>query len=54
MVLSKEMTVRSVVFGMGPSVRVDDLTRVMINLALDGNEQLQTLENSDIAELSSR
>lgn len=48
MVLSKEITVSSVVFGMGPSVRVDDLANVMLSLALDGNERLQILENSDI------
>jgi hypothetical protein len=29
------------------------LARVMLNLALDGNERLQILENSDIAGLSS-
>lgn len=51
MVLSKEMTVRSVVFGMGPSVQVDDLANVMLRLALDGNERLQILENSDITGL---
>lgn len=43
-----EMTVRSVVFGMGPSVRVDNLANVMLSLTLDGNERLQNLEDSDI------
>lgn len=53
MVLSKETTVISVVFGMGPSVRVDDLANVMLSLALDGNEWLRILEDLDITGLSS-
>jgi hypothetical protein len=49
MVLSKEMTIRSLVFGLGPSVKVDALAKVMIDLALHGNE-LQVLENNNICE----
>ena len=41
--LSKELTVRSMVFGMGlQTVRVDNLANMMLKLALDGNEYLIT------------
>jgi hypothetical protein len=53
MVLSKEMTIRSLVFGLGPSVKVDALAKVMIDLALHGNE-LQVLENNNICEHESQ
>ncbi|EED13040.1 nucleoside-diphosphate-sugar epimerase, putative [Talaromyces stipitatus ATCC 10500] len=52
MVLSKGTTVRSVVFGMGPSVLVDDFAKVMLKLVLDGSQRLQILENSDINNLT--
>lgn len=53
MVLSKEMTIRSLVFGLGPSVKVDALAQVMIDLALQGNER-QVLENNNICEHQSQ
>jgi hypothetical protein len=49
MVLSKEMTIRSLVFGLGPSVKVDALAKVMIDVALGGND-CQVFENTDICE----
>lgn len=49
MVLAKEMTIRSLVFSLGPSVKVDALAKVMIDLALRGNER-QVLENNNICE----
>ena len=52
MVLSKETNVRSLVFGLGPSVRVDVLAAVMLDVALKGSEQ-QILENSEINHLRS-
>ena len=51
MVFSKELTIISVVSGMGPFVRVDDLAKVMLSLALDGNERMRILDDSDIADL---
>lgn len=49
MVVSKGMTIRSLTFGFGLSVKVDVLAKVMIYLALRGNDR-QVLENSDIRE----
>jgi hypothetical protein len=50
MVLSKETNLRSLVFGLGPSVRTDILAAAMLEVAVKGNEQ-QILENSDISRL---
>ncbi|CRG83796.1 hypothetical protein PISL3812_01152 [Talaromyces islandicus] len=47
MVLPKEMTIRSLVFGLGPSVKVDALAEVMIDVALRGND-CQVFENTNI------
>jgi hypothetical protein len=51
MVLSKETNMRSLVMGLGPSVRVDVLAAVMLGVALNGSEH-QILENSTINQLS--
>jgi len=37
---------------MAPSVKVDALAKMMLDLALDGSEQYRILENSNINELS--
>jgi len=50
MVLSKETSLKSLILGFGPSVRVDVLAAVMLDVALNGSNH-QILENSDINRL---
>lgn len=50
MVLTRESSLRNWVVGLGPSVRVDVLAAVMLDVALRGSEK-QILENSAINEL---
>ena len=52
MVLSKEVNLRSLAFGLGPSVRVDVLAKVLLGIALSGSEH-KILENSNINQLGS-
>ncbi|CAI7630467.1 unnamed protein product [Penicillium glandicola] len=47
MVLARDMSLRSLVFSLGPSVKLDDLGRAMLDLALKGGEK-NIWENSDI------
>ena len=47
MVLSKEISSRNVIVGLGPSVRVDVLASVMLDLAVNGSGH-QIFENSMI------
>ncbi|KAJ5102402.1 hypothetical protein NUU61_004624 [Penicillium alfredii] len=47
MVLSREVNLRSLVFSLGPSVKVDTLAAVMVDLALKGAERTMW-ENADI------
>lgn len=49
MVLSREVNLRSVVFGLGPSIKVDTFARSMVDLALEGGEK-EIWENADINE----
>lgn len=49
MVLSREVNLRSLVFGLGSSVRVDALTGRMVDLALKGGDK-DIWENADINE----
>lgn len=42
---------RSLLFGLGPSVRVDSLADAMLKVALNGNED-QILENSMISQIA--
>lgn len=48
-VLSKEMSVSSLLMGLGPSVKVNVLAAVMLDVALNGSEH-QILENSAIVQ----
>ena len=47
MVLGRDLSLRSLAFNLGPSVKVDDLARFMVNLALNGGEK-NMWENADI------
>ncbi|OJJ68415.1 hypothetical protein ASPBRDRAFT_133507 [Aspergillus brasiliensis CBS 101740] len=38
MVLARGMSLRTLVFGMGPSIWVDDLAKVLVDVAVNGNE----------------
>ena len=48
MVLTKETSVQSLILGLGPSVRVDVLARVMLDVALKGSSE-RIMENATIA-----
>jgi hypothetical protein len=50
MVLANDMSVRTLVAGLGPSVKVDVLAAVLLNIALNGSKQ-QTLDNTAINEV---
>ncbi|KAJ5965191.1 uncharacterized protein N7479_005067 [Penicillium vulpinum] len=47
MVLAQDMSLRSLVFSLGPSVRLDNLARAMLDLALKGGKKT-IWENADI------
>ena len=47
LVLSRETSLHSLVFGIGPSVKVDVLAQSMVELALEGGEK-GIWENTDI------
>jgi hypothetical protein len=49
-VLAKEQSIKDIVRGLGPSVRVDVLAQVMIALLLNGSKR-QVVENTEIREL---
>ncbi|KAF5861520.1 hypothetical protein ETB97_012846 [Aspergillus alliaceus] len=44
MVVSRELTLRSLIFGLGPSIKVDVLAEVMLDIALHGHNE-KILEN---------
>ncbi|KAB8236567.1 putative nucleoside-diphosphate-sugar epimerase [Aspergillus alliaceus] len=44
MVVSRELTLRSLIFGLGPSIKVDVLAGVMLDIALHGHNE-KILEN---------
>jgi FlaA1/EpsC-like NDP-sugar epimerase len=50
MVLARDMSLRSLAFGLGPSVKVDDLARAMIRLAMNAANDVERniWENTDI------
>lgn len=46
MVLARGMSLRTLVFGMGPSIWVDDLAKVLVNVAVKGDKDGErVLEN---------
>ncbi|GKZ17470.1 hypothetical protein AbraCBS73388_008395 [Aspergillus brasiliensis] len=46
MVLARGMSLRTLVFGMGPSIWVDELARVLVDVAVNGNgDGERVLEN---------
>jgi hypothetical protein len=47
MVLARDMSLRSLAFSLGPSVKVDDLARTMLDLALLGGQK-NIWENVDM------
>ncbi|KAJ5650304.1 uncharacterized protein N7484_004027 [Penicillium longicatenatum] len=47
MIISREMSLRSLIFGLGPSVKVDVLAEYMIELALKGGDKA-IWENADM------
>ncbi|KAJ6007184.1 hypothetical protein N7522_005535 [Penicillium canescens] len=47
MVLARDMSLRSLAFSLGPSVKVDDLARTMLDLALIGGQK-NIWENADM------
>ncbi|KAK2763767.1 hypothetical protein FQN54_009384 [Arachnomyces sp. PD_36] len=51
MILSKETNLRSLIFSLGPSIRVDALAAAMLRVALNGSVD-QTLENPMIKQLA--
>lgn len=49
MVLALEMSLHSLAFGLGPSVKVDILAKAMLDLAVNGGEK-NIWENVDISQ----
>ncbi|KAJ5736953.1 uncharacterized protein N7483_002078 [Penicillium malachiteum] len=49
LVLSRGMSLRNLVFGLAPSIRVDDMARSMVDLALKGGEK-RIWENDEMKE----
>lgn len=47
MIISPGMSLHSIVFGLGPSVKVDVLARSMVELALKGGDKA-VWENADM------
>lgn len=47
MVLARDRSLRSLAFSLGPSVKVDDLARTMLDLALIGGQK-NIWENADM------
>ncbi|MCJ1242994.1 hypothetical protein MMC30_000190 [Trapelia coarctata] len=52
MVLSKETNIRSLIVGLGPSVRMDVLAAAMLDIALNGSEH-RIMENATINQIRS-
>lgn len=48
MVLAQDMSLRSLAFSLGPSVKVDDLAGAMLDLALKGGKKQNIWENADL------
>lgn len=48
MVLAQDMSLRSLAFSLGPSVKVDDLAGAMLDLALKGGKKKNIWENADL------
>ncbi|KAJ5762539.1 uncharacterized protein N7511_005921 [Penicillium nucicola] len=47
MIVTRDMSLRSLAFSLGPSVKVDDLARTMLDLALNGGRK-HLWENADL------
>lgn len=47
MVLAQDMSIRSLAFSLGPSVKVDDLAGAMLDLTLNGGKK-NIWENADL------